>query len=288
MTRTAGDADGPVDRRLRRLAKTSRAVFFAGLPGTGKSFLAHRLAEFAHAVERPVHLLQWDVARPVFEAAPAGLRHPMKDGITRPVIRRAAGVWARDAIARWHADHPSADILIGECPLVGHRFVELVRPDGDPAERLLGGGTCAFLVPVPSIEIRRFLEGERDRRSVDRRHDREEEDALPAVLRELWDQVVDAARALGMGVEAPTAGRAPYDPALYAQVYSRVLVHRHAHTLVIDRLMPGSAESVYAFAFPTQDLVPTASEADVWIEAVEARYGDLDVLDREVARWYLV
>ena len=58
---------------LRDLARDARCVFFAGLPGTGKSLLIHQLAHLAHARGRRVHLLQWDVARPAFEASPAGL-----------------------------------------------------------------------------------------------------------------------------------------------------------------------------------------------------------------------
>jgi len=288
VRRTAGDVDDPIDRRLRLLAETCRAVWFAGLPGTGKSFLTQRLAGFANAADRPVHLLQWDVARPVFEAAPAGRCHPLRDGITDPIIRKAAGVWAREAMARWHADHPPADILIGECPLVGHRFVELVCPDTDPVEQFLAGEACAFVVPVPSVEVRRVLEGERDRRSVDHRHDREQEDALPAVLRALWDEVVDAAKQLGIEHDAGKRGPLSYDPAVYARVYGHVLARRHAHILPVDRLIPTSAASVYAFPFPTHDVVPTPLEAEACIEAVEAQYADLDALDREVARWYLV
>ena len=45
--------------RLTELAQ-QRLVFFAGMPGTGKSLLVHLLAHLAHAAGRPVHLLQWD------------------------------------------------------------------------------------------------------------------------------------------------------------------------------------------------------------------------------------
>ena len=44
---------------------------------------------------RTVHLLQWDVVRPLFEASHAGQRYPVVDGVTQPMIRKAVGLWAR-------------------------------------------------------------------------------------------------------------------------------------------------------------------------------------------------
>src|SRR5580765_6044208 len=117
----------------RRLAER-RIVFFAGLPGTGKSLLAHQLVHVASGAGRQVHLLQWDVARPVFEASPAGRRYPVLDGVTHAVIRRAAGLWVRDAVAGWSARYGEPEhLLVGETPFVGNRFVELARPIDDRA-----------------------------------------------------------------------------------------------------------------------------------------------------------
>ncbi|HLJ62183.1 MAG TPA: hypothetical protein VKZ50_20880 [bacterium] len=288
MERTRADADDAVDRRLRTLAEGCRAVFFAGLPGTGKSFFVHRLAALAHAAGRPVHLLLWDVIRPVFEASPVGRRYPVRAGITHPVIRRAAGIWARRAVARWDAGHPAVAALIGESPLVGHRFIELARSADDAAEPLLAGDACAFVVPVPSVEVRRFLEAERHRRSVQHRHDREREDAVPAVVQTLWGELVDVSRKLGIERPGGGGGSPAYDPALYECVYRRVLARRHAYVLGVERVLPAPADSVYAFAFPTHDVTPTVEDADACIEAVETQYADRDVLDREIAGWYLV
>ncbi|PYO17440.1 MAG: hypothetical protein DMD85_23500 [Candidatus Rokuibacteriota bacterium] len=79
----------PLLDALQRLARDARCVFFAGLPGTGKSLLIHQLAHLAHARGRDVHLLQWDIARPAFEASPAGRRYPQTQGITHGLIRIA-------------------------------------------------------------------------------------------------------------------------------------------------------------------------------------------------------
>jgi adenylylsulfate kinase-like enzyme len=61
-------------------------VFLAGLPGTGKSLLAHQLAHMASDAGRTIHLLQWDVARPVFEASAAGTPHQL----SRPFFEGAS------------------------------------------------------------------------------------------------------------------------------------------------------------------------------------------------------
>ena len=122
----------PVRRRLHALASGARLVFFAGLPGTGKSLLVHQLAHLAQGAGRTVHLLQWDTARPRFEASPAGARYPVIAGVTQGVIRKAVGLWVRRAVLEWAAGHAAAEhLLIGETPLVGNRFVELARVEDD-------------------------------------------------------------------------------------------------------------------------------------------------------------
>ena len=127
-------------------------VFVAGLPGTGKSLLVHQLVHVASGAGRRIHLLQWDVARPVFEASPAGQRYPLVDGVTHAVIRRAAGLWVRDALADWSERYPDPrHLLVGETPFVGNRFVELARPSGDRAEALLTSPSCRFVIATPSL-----------------------------------------------------------------------------------------------------------------------------------------
>src|SRR5881397_3318394 len=151
-------ADRRLAERVRDLAG-QRMVFFAGLPGTGKSLLVHQLVHLAGAAGRTVHLLQWDVARPVFEASPAGQRYPLADGVTHAVIRRAAGLWVREALADWNDRHQAPEhLLVGEAPFVGSRFVELARRIDDRAEALLLSPSCRFVIATPSREVRSFLE----------------------------------------------------------------------------------------------------------------------------------
>src|SRR5207244_1163521 len=73
----------------------------------------------------------------------------------------------------WDERHPGPEhLLIGETPFVGNRFVELARRAEDRAEALLASGSCRFVIAVPSRDVRRFIEAERERRSAHPRHPR--------------------------------------------------------------------------------------------------------------------
>lgn len=231
-----------------------------------------------------MHLLQWDVARPVFEASPASRRYPMADGVTHPVVRKAAGLWVREALVAWRALHSGPEhLLIGETPFIGGRFVELARRGDDRAEALLVGPSCRFVVTVPSVEVRRFLEGERERRAANPLHPREREDAPPGVLRDLWDELGEVARHLGV-----SGAGSGYDPGLYRRVYETILCHRNVDVVALDVILSVETLSVYDFAVALPDVVPTGAEAEAFIRAVEQRYPDQALLEREIARWWEV
>lgn len=280
----------PLWSALDALSREARMVFFAGLPGTGKSLLIHQLAHLAHARGRLVHLLQWDVARPAFEASAPGLRYPQERGVTHGIIRIAVGRWARSALVRWHTEHLGlADVLIGETPFVGNRLIELCRQENDEAEAVLSDASTRFVIPVPSRDLRAHLETERARRARAPLHDREREDAPPEVLRDLWRQLIGVARTLGVGDAAASAGDdAPYDPALYRAVYERLLVYRHIQVLALDTPLPAGTMSAYDFMVPTADVLPAGTDAARAILDVEARYPDAETLRREIDAWYRI
>ena len=286
------EADPRLAEAIRGLAQ-QRMVFFAGLPGTGKSLLVHQLTHLAASAGRSVHLLQWDVARPAFEASAAGRRYPLADGVTHPVIRKAAGLWARRALGAWDERQPDPrHLLIGETPFVGNRFVELARRLDDAAEALLTSSSCRFVIAVPSREVRRVLEAERERRAARPLHPREREDAPPHVLRALWRDLHDVATGLGIAKPEPGRGQSagadgpPYDPAVYQRVYQAVLRHRYVQALALSTILPTEKLSVYDFAVAPPDLAPTEAEADELIRDVERRYPDAAALQREIARWH--
>jgi hypothetical protein len=277
--------DSPLFAALAALVREARMVFLAGLPGTGKSLLIRELAHLAHARGRRIHLLQWDVARPVFEASEAGRPYPQDNGITHGLIRLAAGRWARAAIARWHTGHAgAAPLLIGETPFIGHRFIDLARRERDEAEPVLAAPSTRFAIPVPSRALQVHLEAERGRRAREPVHPREREDAPPHVLRALWMEVAAVAAALGLG-EPARAGDA-YDPEVYRRVYERLLVHRHVVVLAIDTRLPVAGVSAYDVRVPAPDLVPTPDEVARFIREMETRHSNPAEIERAIDGWY--
>jgi hypothetical protein len=280
--------DSPFYQQLMRLAHEKRWVFFAGLPGTGKSLWMHQLTHLAAAAGRQVHVLQWDVARPVFEAHPAGQRYPVHDGVTHGVIRLAVGRWARQALIDWDRQHPEpAAMLIGETPLIGHRLIELARVAEDAAEALLQADTCMFVVPVPAPQVRQHIEAERHRRAVAPLHAREREDAPPHVLQALWEELYRLAPCLG--VPAPDSARpGAYDPTVYHAVYRALLTHRPMEVWQCETVLPTHTFSVYHFATQYRPLLPAAAEVQHYIQAVEQEYPAAQELERQISHWYRV
>lgn len=269
---------------MATLARSARVIVVAGLPGTGKSLVIHQLARLAGGLARPVHVLQWDVTRPVFEACEAGRRYPVADGVTQPMIRAAVGWWARRAVGAWARGTPDAGLLIVEAPLVGGRLIELARGLPDAVEPILAAPSCRFAVPVPTVEVRRVVEAERERRAITPRHPREREDAPPWVLRALWRELVDVARALGIGGLA--ADDAPYDPVVYRRVYETVLQGRRTDVVDLSTVLPTGEMSVYDLDPEPMALAPARDEAHAAVLEAERRHPDPDALARSMAAWW--
>jgi hypothetical protein len=159
--------------------------------------------------------------------------------------------------------------------------VELARPIDDRAERLLAAPSSRFVITVPSRDVRRFLESERERRAVDPRHPREREDAPPGVLRDLWRELSEVAARLGIG----EPGR-EYDPDVYRRVYETVLRHRNVDVVRLDVILPTQDLSVYDFAIAAPDLVPTGAEAEAAVARVARGVADPAVAGRQIERWW--
>jgi len=281
-------ADAGMAQQLQSFAREQRLVCFAGLPGTGKSLLSHQLAHLAVTAGRTVHLLQWDVARPVFEAHPAGQRYPVVQGLTHGMIRKAVGRWARHALVMWHRQHPAPQhLLIGETPFIGNRFIELAQPQDDAAEELLRQRSSLFVIPVPSRQVRQHIESERQRRSTNPVHRQEQEDAPPHVLQALWQELVRIAPGLGLSVSCHGT-HVPYDPILYQGVYAAILRHRQAQIMPVDTLLPTAMLSVYDFAIERTYITPGPEEVGQFIQEVEQLYPEPEALQRAIAQWYRV
>jgi len=281
-------SDSPLYQYLMTLVYEKRCVFFAGLPGTGKSLWVHQLTHLAVAAGRSVHLLQWDVVRPVFEAHPAAQPYPLVDGVTHGVIRLAIGRWARQALVDWHQQHSAPQaMLIGETPFIGHRLIELARVRDDMAEILLRQASCVFVLPIPTPQVRDYIARERRRRATAPVHEQEREDAPPHVLQALWEELARLAPALGVTPQT-TDGRAPYDPEVYQGVYRALLKHRQTDVLWCEALLPTTTFSVYDFASAHHAVTPSAGEVLQYIQEVERDYPDEQALQRDIACWYCV
>jgi hypothetical protein len=246
---------------LDHAAKARRCIFFAGLPGVGKSLLLQQQALLAHAAGRVVHVLQWDVARGAFETPALLARYPEVDGVTHPA-----------------PEH----LLIGETPLVGNLLVELAQAHADPVEPLLADrAQTVFFIAVPTKDVRNAIEQSRERELASPRHAREAANATLGVLASLWRELERAAAHVGVPPGAP----GEYDPELYLEVYRRLLRHRHSCALAIERVLPVNAS-------PQElDLVASELRADpddvARITATLGRYPSAQ-LEQDVAGWYRV
>ena len=272
-----------LDTALDWMARGHRMVFFAGLPGVGKSLYIRELARTAHSLGLQVHSLQWDIARPAFVSPAIATRYPDRGGIAHPMVRKGVGQWVRQAVLQWSRKHAGAgSILIGEVPLIGHRLLELVQVHADDAEPLLSDAKAVFVTPVPSVAVRAAIERARARTFHNPSNPRESEDAPVDVVRQSWVEVRELAANLGIA-EASASANPPFDPNAYAGVYRHLLRHRNASTLRVEALLAQTA-SVYDHDVDVTDVVPTHAEADAIVAALE-RDHTLAEIEAEVARW---
>lgn len=261
------------------LIRSADRVFFAGLPGVGKSLLLQQLALLARAAGRQVHLFQWDTARQPFESP----RYPLEQGATHPIVIRATGHWLRKTLPEWDKAHVNSDaMLIGELPLIGGRFMELARPADDEAEALLADKRSQFVLPVPSREVRALIERRRAASIANPAHENESQDAPPDLLRALWQDLYRIA--VHLGVAETLAQDAPYSPQIYEGTYRQLLRHRRLKVLPIDEpLRP--AVSVYDFDAQLPQLIADREQAQALLRELEAETS-IARLKRDSASWY--
>ena len=285
-----GDGDGlvltpgsPLFREVEYIALHARIAVFCGIPGTGKSLMLGQLARLAHAAGRPVHLLQWDVARLAFETPAVLARFPEVDGVTHAVIRSAAGFWARRSVIDWIRRHIGDDCLLAvEAPLVGGRFAELtMSPPGRPKDDL-SLPDIRFVLVVPSVKVRREIERARNRTSAAPAHERETADAAPQVVSGLWAEVMRAARELGFTPKSDS-----YDPRVYRRVYARALRLRNVDVMRLEEVLPTGGRSAHDIGFWAKQLQPGRQTAEELVRMVADLNGNPADLEKQMARWFL-
>ncbi len=279
MPKTILPEESQIYRCFVDLIRNADRVFFAGLPGVGKSLLLQQLTLMALDAGRAPHLLQWDTARQPFESP----RYPLDQGATHPMVIKAAGLWLRGALPEWDRAHSQSDaILIGELPLIGGRFMEIARSKDDEAESLLADKRTQFVLPVPSREVRALIESRREASIANPAHVNEAQDAPPDLLRALWQDLYQVA--LQLGIVETSANDAPYSPEIYEATYRHLLRHRQVKVLPIDEpLRP--VVSVYDFDAELPQLIAGAEQARTVLRELEATTSIPQVM-RDSANWY--
>ena len=279
MPKTILPAESHIYRSFVDLVGNADRVFFAGLPGVGKSLLLQQLTLMALEAGRQAHLLQWDTARQPFETP----RYPLDQGVTHPLVIKATGTWLREALLEWDNLYSTTNaILIGEVPLVGGRFMEIVRPTDDGAESLLVDERTQFLLPVPSRQVRALIETRRGESVANPAHENEAQDASPDLLRALWLDLFHIA--VHLGYAEPVSNGAPYSPEIYEAVCRHLLRHRQVNVLAIDEPLRPAA-SVYDFDSELPQLIANRDRAQAVLREIEATTSEAR-LKRDAASWY--
>jgi hypothetical protein len=262
-------------------------IFFAGLPAAGKSLFLQQQALLAAQAGRRIHFLRWDAALAAFETDVLLAKYPEIDRVSHPVIRKAAGLWSRQAVACWQADFPAAEeLLIGELPISGNRFVELVQVHQDAAEPLLAGDSAVFFVPVPANDVRRKLEAKRQASITNPQHADEARDApmntMENVLRETRAMAID----LGLVNAEEAANANAYDATIYSRFFQHLLQHRNCRVLAVEALYPGVG-SAHDLDAAGHELMASSGEVADFIAALENALST-DEINRSVKNWYQV
>ncbi len=265
------------------LVQSANIIILTGLPGVGKSLYVQQLALMAQSAGRKVHLLQWDVTRSAFETPDILAKYPEIDGVTHAMIRKAVGIWTRQAIVDWSQQHPSDEhMLIGEATFVGERLMQLAIVKDDSAENLLRSERTQFLLPVPSKAVRSQIEDKRAESIANPQHEHEAKDAPPNVLEMLWHEIHHVGYRLGMVDE--TQDRPDYNPDVYQKTYEHLLQHRNCVSLHIDEVFERNG-SVYELENIAGHLKASPEEVTKIMSQLE-REMTVEEVQAEVDEWY--
>ncbi len=273
----------PVYTKLNDLSKDCKIVIFSGLPGTGKSLYINEFFDLAISNKRNVTVIQWDKARKAFELPEIMERFPMGDGVIHNGVKLIAGEFIKYSVGSWIGNAAENDLLLIEAPLVGHRFIELME-QGDvesEVEQALSAGSCKVIVPIPSKEIRRKIEEERERQ-VDE-NAKEWIGAKPSVMRKLWILVYNIAIEMGMDLEIND--QAEYDPKVIEFVFNKISKHRSFIALNIDEVFEVPEQSE-AELHRLDSIIAEPEMALKLFKKVITLYPTDESIDAYVASWY--
>ncbi len=267
---------------VKEMVHSKRLIFVTGIPGVGKSLLIQQMALIATEAGREVHLLRYNLARRPFETEVNISKYPEIDGVTDPAIRKAVGLWARQAVQiGTRRILPPTSCSSANCRSSAVGSSSWWNRHDDAAEALLRGEQTVFIVPVPSWEVREVIEETRKRTLAEPQNEQERLDAPPNVLQLMWQEVNGLARDIGLTKASP---QTPYNPYIYGGVFEALLQFRPSRLLLIDEVLRPS-HSVYDLEVLAGTLTPTPAEASAALAEVESRY-TRDELAELVQNWH--
>lgn len=269
--------------QLLELVTSTQIVIFSGLPGVGKSLYINEFKTIAKAEGHTVDLIQWDVARKGFETPFVKEHFPMGEGTVHNGLKLMAGQWLIDEVELWADAHlDTGRILLIEAPLVGHRFVELIKPlKNTDLEAILASESTKVVMPIPSKKVRTKIEEERARQVSEEA--KAWSGAKPSVMLMLWKMTCGIANELGMDIDM--SGQPEYSPSVYEYVFSVILKHRHFEPLMIEEIfeVPPQDESAL---HDGSSFLPDSPTADHYAQLILDKYTTKEI-DEVVEGWYL-
>jgi hypothetical protein len=149
-------------------------------------------------------------------------------------------------------------------------LIELARARDDESEAALMSEACRFVLAAPSNSVRCYIESERERRARSPANAGEREEAPPHLLSDMWLDLLEAGRAMGIDVGETGAGTASYDSGVYERIYRHLLRKRRFDVLPIGEVMDTGGRSAYDFDFPVQSLLPSEGDCEKFIAEAES------------------
>lgn len=266
-------------------ARRCRMVFFTGLPASGKSFLLRQQISIAISLGRRVHIMRWDTGLAAFQTEDILARYPDVSDGTHPLIRKAAGLWGRRALARWLAENTDpTGMIVGEVPIIGNRFSEFIQAQPDQLVPALASEETKFIYPVPTKGLRANLEAIRRSTFANPRNPDEARDAPPSTMELAWRLTCAKAAELGLISEANI--HSPYEEMIYVRFFEHLLQHRNAIRIGVDTIY-SNAGSAHDLDANVLELSASSDEVKYALAEVETTFS-AEAAAREVENWYRV
>ncbi len=234
---------------------------------------------------RRVHIMRWDTGLAAFQTEDILAKYPDVSDGTHPLIRKAAGLWGRKALARWLAKHADpTDMIVGEVPIIGNRFSEFIQTQPDQIEPALASEETKFIYPVPTKGLRANLEAIRRSTFANPKHPDEARDAPPSTMELAWRLTCAKVAELGLISEADS--HSPYEEMIYVRFFEHLLQHRNAIRIGVDTIY-SNAGSAHDLDANVLEISASSGEVKYAIAEVETTF-KAEEAAREVENWYRV